>query len=67
MGIILRELLKVPYGFHCPEPVSYVIFWAGDSGIMKRILIHSPHLHVWCMVRVLILTGDSFVPKSLGK
>lgn len=31
MGMIRSELLMVPCGFHCTEPVFYV-FWAGVSG-----------------------------------
>lgn len=30
LGMILSELLTVPCGFHCTEPVFYV-FWAGVS------------------------------------
>lgn len=54
MGLILSEHLMLLCGFHCPEPQLYVTFWCGDSDILKRILIQSLHLHLWCMLRVLI-------------
>lgn len=57
----------VPYGFHCPEPILYINFWAGDSDTVKRILIESLLLHMWCILRILISYSWFFCPHVPGQ